>query len=138
MTTADRTAVGRRLAVRRTANRPPRRRRKGRHGSILAPLAATLALTMAASVAVGVGIALARAERDRRLLRARSARERQFALWPAERPAHGLRRMALGQLDLAIEQLEGDRDGVLAENAVHETRKSLKRLRALIRLLEGE
>ena len=93
---------------------------------------------MAASVAVGVGVALARAERDRRWARVRRTRDRQFALCPGERLAHGLRRMALGQLDLAIELLEGDQDGVLAENAVHETRKSLKRLRALIRLLEGE
>jgi hypothetical protein len=48
--------------------------------------------------------------------------------------------MALEQLDLAIGLLDGDPDGdgVPAENAVHETRKSLKRLRALIRLLAGE
>jgi hypothetical protein len=93
---------------------------------------------MLASVAVGVGVALARAERDRRWAGARPARDRELALWPGERPARGLRRMALGQLDFAIEQLEGDPDGVLAENAVHETRKSLKRMRALIRLLGGE
>jgi hypothetical protein len=50
--------------------------------------------------------------------------------------------MALGQLDLAIEQLvgvDGPADGRKpAERAVHETRKSLKRLRALLRLLEDE
>jgi CHAD domain-containing protein len=97
-----------------------------------------IAATMLASAAVGVGVALARAERDRRWAGARPARDRELALWPGERPARGLRRMALGQLDFAIEQLEGDPDGVLAENAVHETRKSLKRLRALIRLVGGE
>jgi hypothetical protein len=93
---------------------------------------------MAASVAVGVGVALAKAERDRRGARARSARGRRFELWPEERPAQGLSRIAMEQLDLAIESLEGDGSGALAENAVHETRKSLKRLRALIRLLAGE
>jgi hypothetical protein len=138
MTTTEWTAVGRRLSVRRAANRPPWRGWKTSHGSILAPVVVSIAATMLASVAVGVGVALARAERDRRWAGARPARDRELALWPGERPARGLRRMALGQLDFAIEQLEGDPDGVLAENAVHETRKSLKRLRALIRLLGGE
>jgi len=138
MTTADWTAVGRRLAVRRAANRPPWRGWKASHGSILAPVVVSIAATMLATAAVGVGVALARAERERRWAGARPARDRELALWPGERPARGLRRMALGQLDFAIEQLEGDPDGVLAENAVHETRKSLKRLRALVRLVGGE
>jgi len=46
MTTADWTAVGRRLAVRRAAHRPPWRGRKAGHGSILAPLAATVAVAV--------------------------------------------------------------------------------------------
>jgi hypothetical protein len=93
---------------------------------------------MVVSVAVGVGVALAKAERDRRGARERSARGRRFGLWPEEQPAPGLRRMALEQLDFAIELLEGESNGALDEHAVHETRKSLKRLRALIRLLAGE
>ncbi len=64
--TTDRTAIRRRLAVRRTAHRPPWRGRKAWHRSIVAPLGATLAASLAATVAVGVGAALARAERDRR------------------------------------------------------------------------
>jgi CHAD domain-containing protein len=44
--------------------------------------------------------------------------------------------MAVGQLDLAIEVLEGLDDAGAPERAVHETRKALKRLRALLRLLE--
>ncbi len=134
MMTTDRTAIRRRLAVRRAAHRPPWGGRKTRHGSIVASVAATLAAT----VAVGVGVALAKAERDRRSARARTARARQFALLPGERPGEGLRRMALGQFDLAIELLEADWGGLLTEHAVHETRKSLKRLRALTRLLEDE
>jgi hypothetical protein len=86
---------------------------------------------------VRAGTALARAERDRRS-RSQRKRLRQFALLPGEGPAEGLRRIALGQLDIALELLEGEIDRGRAASAVHETRKSLKRLRALMRLLEAE
>jgi len=141
--TTDWTAIRRRLTVRRTANRPPWRGRQVGHGSILAPLAATLA----ASVAIGVGVALAQAERARRAAKAQRARERRFAQLPGEPLSEGLRRMALGQLDLAIELLGGGGagaghgeagDGPPEERAIHETRKALKRLRALLRLLRSE
>ncbi len=134
MMTTEWTAIRRRLAVRGAANRPPWGRRKVGHGSIVAPLAGAVAAT----VAVGVGVALARAERNRRSARARGGRDRQFALWPGERLADGLRRMALEQLDLAIELLEGSGGRLPYATAVHETRKSLKRLRTLMRLLEEE
>ncbi len=136
--TTKRTAIRGRLAVRRAANRPPWGRRKAGHGAIVAPLAATVAATLAATVAIGVGVALARAERDRRSVRAGRARDRQFALLPGEPLADGLRRMALGQLDLAIELLQGHGGEVPGAMTVHETRKALKRLRALVGLLEGE
>jgi CHAD domain-containing protein len=90
---------------------------------------------LAATVAVGVGVVLARAERDRRVARAGRARERQFSLLVGEPRGAGLRRMALGQLDLAIEMLGDDGASESPQHAVHETRKALKRLRALIRLL---
>jgi CHAD domain-containing protein len=48
-----------------------------------------------------------------------------------------VRRIARGQLDLSIERLEGDTDENLG-TAVHETRKSLKRLRATVRLARDE
>ena len=133
MMTTDRTAIRRRLAVRRTAHRPPWGAWKAGHRSIVAPLAATLAATLA----VGVGVAIARAGRERRPARGRAARERQFALLPGELLGEGLQRIAIGQADLAIELLQGG-GGALEENAVHETRKALKRLRALLRLLEVE
>jgi hypothetical protein len=129
--TTDRTAIRRRLAVRRTSHGPPWRGRKG-HRSIVAPLAATLA----ASVAVGVGVALARGGRSPRVASARK-RERDFALQPGERLAVGLQRIAIGQTDLAIELLGGG-GGPVDEHAVHETRKALKRLRALLRLLRED
>jgi CHAD domain-containing protein len=133
--TTDRTTIRRRLAVGRTAHRPPWRGRKAGHRSIVAPLGATLAASIAATVFVGVGAALARAERDRRSSRARQARERRFALLAGEQPVEGLRRMAVGQLDRAIELLSREGGRTTGERAVHETRKALKRLRTLLALL---
>jgi hypothetical protein len=114
------------------------------------PLGATL-------VAVGVGVALALAKTQRRRRSAAAARSepkrRRPALRPGEPFAEGLRRVILGQLDLAVELLEaypGDVGGSrlvsgAAEDpvqsgahTVHETRKALKRLRALLVLLRAE
>jgi len=134
MMTTKRTAIRRRLAVGRAPNRPPWRGRKRGHEAIVAPLAATLAAT----AAVGLGVVLARAGRDRRAARAQLAHVRQFAMLPGEGLATGLERIGLGQLDLAIEMLATEDGQTLSESAVHEARKALKRLRALIRLLEDE
>ncbi len=133
MMTTQRTAIRSRLAIRSATHRPPRRSRKAGHHSIVAPLAATLA----ASVALAVAVAVAKADRERRHERRRRP-DRKLGLLPDEQLADGLQRMALGQIDLAIEQLSRDRDHQPGEKAVHETRKALKRLRALIRLLEHE
>jgi CHAD domain-containing protein len=104
----------------------------------VAPLAASVVATLAASAALRVGVAIARAERERRDDRQRRAAERQFALLGAEPALEGLRRMALGQLDLAIEMMDAPDGSPPDEKAVHETRKALKRLRALVRLLRPE
>jgi len=134
MMTTKRTAIRRRLAIRRTAHRPPWSGWKLGHGSIVAPLTATLAAT----AALGVGVALARAERERRASGQRRKHSRRFGLLADERVGEGLRRMALGQLDVAIEAIEG-RDGALSpQKRVHEARKALKRLRALLRLVRDE
>jgi CHAD domain-containing protein len=90
-----------------------------------------------ATLTVGA-IALAKGERDRRLARARRVRERRFTLLDGERPEDGMKRMALAQLDLAIELLQGEGNVALSEDAVHDTRKAIKRLRALARLLREE
>jgi len=102
---------------------------------------APLAATVAATVFVGVGAALARSERDRRANRAKRVRDRKLGLKRGERLAEGLQRMALGQADLAIEMLAAGRGAGGRPpdvKAVHETRKALKRLRALLRLLAGD
>jgi CHAD domain-containing protein len=62
---------------------------------------------------------------------------RRFRLRDGERVPDGLQRIACGQLDMSIERLEGHTDEELG-GAVHETRKSLKRLRATVRLARDE
>src|SRR5215213_4499072 len=62
---------------------------------------------------------------------------RRFRLRRGERVPGGIRRIACGQLETAIERLEGRTDEQLG-TAVHETRKSLKRLRATVRLARDE
>src|SRR5918995_6276046 len=62
---------------------------------------------------------------------------RRFRLDEGERVPGGFRRIACGQLEMAIERLEGRTDEQLG-TAVHETRKSLKRLRATVRLARDE
>jgi CHAD domain-containing protein len=63
--------------------------------------------------------------------------QRRFRLGDGERASGGVRRIARGQLDMSIERLVGDTDEDLG-TAVHETRKSLKRLRATVRLARDE
>lgn len=132
--TTDRTSIRRRLEIGRASYRPPWGRRKVAHRTIVAPLGATIA----AGVAVGVAVVLARATRERGS-QPLPDRDRRLGLKPDETLAHGLRRMALGQVDLAIEELARTSAGAKdTEKAVHETRKALKRLRALLRVLRRE
>jgi CHAD domain-containing protein len=100
----------------------------------VAPLAATVAATMA----LGAGVALARAELERRTSRRRVRERRRFEPLAREPLGSGHRRMALGQLDVAIDALEGNELEASPEKRVHEARKALKRLRALLRLLQDE
>jgi CHAD domain-containing protein len=62
---------------------------------------------------------------------------RRFRLDDGEPVPAGLRRIAQSQLDMSIERLERQTDEDLG-TAVHETRKSLKRLRATVRLARDE
>jgi CHAD domain-containing protein len=96
-----------------------------------------VAATLAASVVLGLGVAVARVERDRRADAKRRKRERRFGLHASEPLGEGLRRIALAQLDIAIESI-GATSAHSAEERVHEARKALKRMRALLRLLEDD
>ncbi|MDQ4041231.1 MAG: CHAD domain-containing protein [Actinomycetota bacterium] len=73
--------------------------------------------------------------RHRQARRARSERARSYRLYADEPVADGIRRIARGQIDLAAQGLERDGD---VDGAVHEARKALKRLRALLRLVRDE
>ncbi len=87
-------------------------------------------------MAIGLGVAIARASRSRPRPAPRRGAGR-LGLTADEPLLAGLRRMALAQVDIAVELLQG-RNGGLDERAVHETRKALKRLRALVRLLRAQ
>ncbi|HWG08880.1 MAG TPA: CHAD domain-containing protein [Solirubrobacteraceae bacterium] len=89
-------------------------------------------------MALSAALALAHAERQRRTLRKRERRRRRFGPLPGEHLGSGHRRMALGQLDVAIDALEGTDARATPEQRVHEARKALKRLRALLRVLRDE
>jgi hypothetical protein len=62
-----------------------------------------------------------------------SRRSARFAFAVRNPCPTGLRRIARGQIDSAIERLSGDTEEDLG-TAVHESRKSFKRLRAVVRL----
>ncbi len=131
--TTNRTAIRRRLAIRSWTHRPPWGVRKAGHGSIVAPLSAGIAAT----VAVSVGVVMARSERERRRTR-QIRRERRLGRARGEPLAPALQRMALAQIDLALEALAGGDGSGPSENGLHAARKALKRLRALLRLLRHE
>src|SRR4051812_31954257 len=74
------------------------------------------------------------AARERRAEKERALdRRRKFRLHDREDVADGLRRIARGQIDGAVEGLR-DRDETDVGEAVHDARKRFKRLRALVRL----
>ncbi|MEA2332270.1 MAG: hypothetical protein QOH58_2408 [Thermoleophilaceae bacterium] len=62
---------------------------------------------------------------------------RVFRLDPAEPVADEVRRVAIGRIDHALDELQGRTDST-REEAVHEARKDMKKLRALLRLVRGE
>jgi CHAD domain-containing protein len=88
--------------------------------------AAAAAVTGAA--AVGGKLAWDKASERRERDRARA-----YRLRPAEFVPDGLRRVERGQIELALDDLDGQPKRNL-DKAVHETRKRLKRLRAALRL----
>lgn len=91
-------------------------------------------IAAAAAVAVaGAAAAGGKLVHDRRTADRDGEPDRAYRLHADEFVPDGLRRIARGQLDSAHEQLDGASKRRLGE-AVHETRKHLKRLRASLRL----
>jgi CHAD domain-containing protein len=95
---------------------------------------AIAASTVAAGGAIAAGVVRKRAAAKQR------HRRRRYRLRAGESPSRGVGRIARGQLELTIELLQGEDgrgdprgDG----EAIHEARKALKRLRALLRVSRG-
>jgi CHAD domain-containing protein len=65
------------------------------------------------------------------------AASRAYRLEPGEPSSDGVARIARGRIDHAIDALRGKTDHTPVE-AVHEARKDMKKLRALLRLVRGE
>ena len=86
----------------------------------------------AGAVAAGGAAVAGKLVHDRRARRAEVRRARAYRLRAGENVSDGVRRIARGQTDLAVEHLDGSAgDGAAA---IHEARKAFKRLRALVRL----
>jgi CHAD domain-containing protein len=94
-------------------------------------------LLASAAVAAGGAAAAGKLVRDRIASRSQARERRRYRLQPGEPAGEGVRRIARGQIDLALERLDGAGAGDLDE-AIHEARKALKRLRALVRLARDE
>jgi CHAD domain-containing protein len=63
---------------------------------------------------------------------------RKYRLRRKEAPSDGVRRIALGRSESALEHLRGDRSEANTAEAVHEARKDLKKLRSALRLVRDE
>ena len=92
----------------------------------------TVQAVAAGAVASGGAVLAGKLVRDRVVERS-TRRRTHFRLHPDdETAAEGVRRIARGQIELASGRLEGGGDDVA--EAVHEARKSFKRMRAVVRL----
>jgi hypothetical protein len=87
------------------------------------------AVGAAGAAALGAAAVAGKALVDRRSARRDQQAKRAFRLTADETVPDGVRRVARGQIEAAIEFLSGNGD---REAAVHETRKSLKRVRTLL------
>lgn len=88
----------------------------------------------AAAVALAAAAAGIKVARQRFSGRSRDEPSREYCLREDDPVPDGIRRIARGQLDAARDELDGVSTRKLAD-AVHDTRKRLKRLRAALRLV---
>jgi CHAD domain-containing protein len=89
---------------------------------------------LAAGAVAATGVAAVAGGIARRTNGGTSVRAYRFKV--EEKPAKGVRKIAIGRIDDALEQLREHPDG--KGTAVHEARKDLKKLRSLLRLARGE
>lgn len=91
-------------------------------------------LGAASAVLAGGSIAAAEIARHRAPGRTADRQKQHYRLEPDETPKQGVSRVARGEIDLTVGLLKGGPDGHRGAEAVHEARKALKRLRALLRV----
>ena len=91
----------------------------------------------AAAAAAGVVTATGKVAHDKLVEASDKGRPRGFRLMDDEPVPEGIARIALGRIDHALDELRAKTDST-PEEAVHEARKDLKKLRALLRLVRGE
>ena len=92
-----------------------------------------VAAAAAAAVVTGAAAVGGKLAKDGLSASRRREAARAYRLEDGEFVPDGMRRIARGQLDAGIEELDGQ-PGRKLDEAVHETRKRLKRLRASLRL----
>jgi hypothetical protein len=93
-----------------------------------------LSETLGGSAAAGKLIADDRNDRDGQ----RSGPSRVYGLQKKKTPSEGIRRIAAGRAQQAIEELRSAARGEEPAESIHSTRKDLKKLRSLLRLVRGE
>lgn len=129
MTPAKGTAIGRGLVAGGPSHRPPWSRFKLRHAPILAPIGGALALA-----GLGAAAVLLLNRRAQQPPPARDVPDPPRRTTPKVGLPDRVQATILAQLDRAIGLLRDPSENP-TEYTVHETRKALKRLRALIRLM---
>jgi CHAD domain-containing protein len=118
-----------------------KRRRKsklarGAESPAVRTLAASAALAGGVTAAAKLGTVRANgsAPPKPKLTKPKPKAKPRYRLEPGETPKQGVSRVARGELDLTIELLQAAPQGAGGAEAVHDARKSLKRLRALLRV----
>jgi CHAD domain-containing protein len=97
-----------------------------------------LAAGVIGAVGLGVGLALRKAELDRRsAAQVKRPLDQKFAPQRGESLAAALHRLVMSQLDVAIDSLSRVSD-TGSTQAIHETRKAIKRVRVLLGLFRSE
>jgi CHAD domain-containing protein len=95
-------------------------------------------IAAAGAVVAGAALAAGKAVSGLRSDDEGTGPSRRYRLKRKESPPKGVRRIATGRAECALEHLRGEGNDDDSAEAVHETRKDLKKLRALLRLVRDE
>lgn len=107
---------------------------KRRESPLTRALRSPVARVVAGSLVVAGSAVAARVACARDAEEAARERKQRYRLEADETPKQGISRVARGELDLTIGLLESGPNGDGGAEAIHEARKAIKRLRALLRI----